>query len=171
VISRRPLLGVLGSLLLPGLLRPTTAAATVMPMAERIVVYKAERRLELLQGQQALRVMPIRLGLSPKGHKQREGDFRTPEGDYLLSGRNPNSDFFLSIQVSYPDAADIRRARQNGWNPGGQIMVHGQPNRLSRPPEYYRERDWTDGCIALSNADMVDFWLMTRPDTPIRILP
>ncbi|MCC5793964.1 MAG: L,D-transpeptidase family protein [Chromatiales bacterium] len=140
-------------------------------MADRVLVEKSERRLMLLRGDEVLREMRINLGLRPTGHKEREGDFRTPEGDYLLVERNRNSDFFLSIRVSYPDAQDIARARRNGWNPGGQIMVHGQPNRPSRPPQHYRNRDWTDGCIALSNSDMVDFWLMTREFSPIRILP
>jgi len=169
LISRRPLLGALGGLLLPGLLR--NAAAAQLPIADRVLVEKSERRMLLLAGNEVLRTMRINLGLSPQGHKLREGDFRTPEGDYLLAERNPNSDFFLSIRVSYPDAEDIRRARRNGWNPGGLIMVHGRPNRPTRPPEYYMKRDWTDGCIAIGNSEMVDFWLMTRANTPIRIVP
>lgn len=171
MISRRPLLGMLGGLLLPGLLRSGGAMAAAMPMADRVLVEKSERRMLLLAGNEVLRTMRINLGLSPKGHKLREGDSRTPEGDYILAERNPNSDFFLSIRISYPDAEDMARARRNGWDPGGLIMVHGRPNRPSRPPDYYSRRDWTDGCIAISNSEMVDFWLMTRPSTPIRIVP
>src|SRR5690606_21434670 len=123
------------------------------------------------KGDRVLRSFPVALGLAPTGHKEREGDFRTPEGDYVLSGRNPNSDFFLAIQVSYPGPEDLRRAAARGVSPGGQIMIHGLPNRMSRPLDYYRSRDWTNGCIAVSNSDMVDIWLMTPDSIPIQILP
>lgn len=140
-------------------------------MADRVVVRKADRKLLLMKGERLLRSFDVALGLSPRGHKQREGDFRTPEGNYMLSGRNANSDFFLSIKVSYPNAADSKRASAAGVLPGGQIMIHGQPNRPSRPLDYYETRDWTNGCIAVSNSDMVDIWLMTPDNTPISILP
>ena len=78
---------------------------------------------------------------------------------------------FLAIQVNYPGPEDLRRASAEGVDPGGLIMIHGQPNRPSKPLEYYQTRDWTNGCIAVSNADMVDIWLMTPDNTPIQILP
>lgn len=164
-----PLLSLLLCLLAGGLSPPVNANR--LEMADQVVVRKAERKLLLMREGRVLRSFDVALGLSPKGHKQREGDFRTPEGEYRLSGRNPNSDFFLAIQVSYPGPADIRRAAEAGVAPGGQIMIHGQPNRPSRPLEYYQSRDWTNGCIAVSNSDMVDIWLMTPEDTPISILP
>jgi murein L,D-transpeptidase YafK len=141
-----------------------------LPTATRVVVHKAERRLDLMRGQEVLRSFRVSLGLMPEGHKERQGDFRTPEGRYFLARRNPRSDFFLSIQVSYPNDRDVRRAKVNGWDPGGSIMIHGLPNRLKREPGYY-ERDWTDGCIAVSNSDMVEIWLLTNDNTPIDILP
>lgn len=141
-----------------------------LPVATRVVVYKAARRMELMRDGQVLRTYRISLGLQPAGQKEREGDFRTPEGHYYLSRRNARSDFFLSIQVSYPNDRDMRRAKANGWDPGGEIMIHGLPNRLRREPNYYR-RDWTDGCIALSNSDMLEIWLLTQNNTPIDILP
>lgn len=147
------------------------ARASLIETADRVVVRKAERKLYLMRGEQVLRAFDVALGLSPKGHKEREGDFRTPEGNYRLSGRNPNSEFFLAIQVSYPDPDDMRRAATAGVPPGGAIMIHGQPNRPNRPLEYYRTQDWTNGCIAVSNSDMVDIWLMTPDNTPIQILP
>jgi murein L,D-transpeptidase YafK len=150
---------------------PSAVPASAIEMADRVVVRKAERRLLLMRGERILRSFDVALGLSPTGHKKREGDFRTPEGNYLLAGRNPNSDFFLAIQVDYPGPDDLRRASEDGVDPGGQIMIHGQPNRPSRPLEYYQSRDWTNGCIAVSNADMVDIWLMTPDNTPIQILP
>jgi murein L,D-transpeptidase YafK len=150
----------------------TTPAGTsaALPVATRVVVYKSERRLELQRGSEVLRSFRIALGLMPEGHKERAGDFRTPEGRYYLTRRNPRSDFFLSIQVSYPNEKDLRRAKANGWDPGGAIMIHGQPNRPKRDTGSY-ERDWTDGCIAVSNSDMVEIWLLTQNNTPIDILP
>lgn len=142
-----------------------------LPVADRVVVRKGERRLYLMRGDSVLRSYRIALGLNPVGHKERSGDFRTPEGRYRLTRRNPDSDFFLAIQVSYPNDADVRRARRNGWDAGGAIMIHGLPNRLRHPPEYYEQRDWTDGCIAVSNSDMVEIWLLTPDNAPIEILP
>lgn len=139
--------------------------------ADRIVVHKSQRRLELLKAGAVIAQYPIRLGLNPEGHKLREGDFRTPEGQYYLSRRNPRSEFFLSIGVSYPNDADKRRARGNGKAPGGSIMIHGLPNVPRKPADYYAHNDWTDGCIAVSNSDMVDIWLRTKVGLPIEIRP
>ncbi len=147
------------------------AAGAGFADADRIVVHKSKRRLELLKGGAVVAEYPIRLGLNPEGHKLREGDFRTPEGHYYLSRRNPRSDFFLSIEVSYPNDADRRRARGNGKAPGGSIMIHGHPNVPRKPADYYTRNDWTDGCIAVSNSDMVDIWLRTKVGLPIDIRP
>lgn len=156
---------------LSGLLLSVSASASTLEVADRIVVHKSERKLLLLRGERVLRSIDVALGLSPKGAKLREGDFRTPEGSYRLSGRNANSDFYLALKVSYPNPVDERRAAAEGVAPGGLIMIHGQPNRPTRPIDYYQKNDWTNGCIAVSNSDMVDIWLMTPDDTPIQILP
>ena len=147
------------------------AGAADLTIADRVVVKKAERKLLLMKNDQVLKAADIALGMLPKGHKREEGDSRTPEGSYWLDNRNPNSDFFLSIRISYPNDRDQRAARARGVSPGGQIMIHGLPNSPSRSEEYYRRTDWTDGCIAVSNSDMVDIWLMTDSNTPIDILP
>src|SRR5512134_1596495 len=144
-----------------GMLRP----------ADRIVVHKSSRRMELYREGQVVASYRVSLGLVPEGHKQREGDFRTPEGSYRLTRRNAQSDFFLAVQVSYPESTDIVMARRNGWSPGGLIMVHGLPNVPKYPRDRYLNTDWTDGCIALSNEDMLDFWLLTGQGTPIEIHP
>jgi murein L,D-transpeptidase YafK len=146
-------------------------AAESLPLADRVVVRKGERKLQLLRYGNVLREYKIALGLNPTGHKERSGDFRTPEGSYNLTRRNPRSDFFLSIQVSYPSAADVRNARRNGWQAGGAIMIHGLPNELKRTPEYYERTDWTDGCIAVTNAEMDEIWRVVPDGTPIRIEP
>ncbi len=145
--------------------------AAAVELADKVIVHKAERRLDLLKNGAVLRSFRVALGLVPEGPKLREGDFRTPEGRYLLVDRNPDSEFFLSIRISYPDERDRREARSRGQEPGGLIMIHGMPNEPSRSAEYYRRTDWTNGCIAVSNADMVDIWLMTTRNTPIDILP
>jgi murein L,D-transpeptidase YafK len=142
-----------------------------LSLADSVVVRKGERRLYLMRNGAVLRSFKVALGLRPDGHKQFEGDYRTPEGKYRLVRRNPNSEFFLSIQVSYPNDDDIARARKQGLRPGGAIMIHGQPNIPTRSRDYYATVDWTEGCIAVSNSDMVEIWLMTPPDTPIEIQP
>ncbi|MFM1885847.1 MAG: hypothetical protein RL026_1004 [Pseudomonadota bacterium] len=142
-----------------------------LPQADRVVVHKSRRRLDLLHRGEVLRSYRVALGLVPTGHKEREGDFRTPEGQYRLARRNARSDYFLSIQISYPDPDDVRNARANGWAPGGAIMIHGQPNLPRKDPGYYASSDWTDGCIAVSNADMVEIWLLTADNLPIEIRP
>jgi murein L,D-transpeptidase YafK len=140
-------------------------------MADRVVINKTERRLDLMKEDVVLRSYDIALGLAPTGHKEQEGDFRTPEGDYLLTRRLVESDFFMAIEVSYPNAADMVRANKLGVEPGGNIMIHGQPDEPKNSQRYYESFDWTDGCIAVSNAAMVDIWQLTRADTPITILP
>ena len=145
--------------------------AGMLQPVDRIVVQKSNRRMELFRGGALVASYRISLGLQPFGQKQREGDFRTPEGRYRLTRRNAQSDFFLAVQVSYPEPVDIAIARRNGWAPGGAIMVHGLPNFLKYSRDRYLSTDWTDGCIALSNEDMLDFWLLTGQDTPIEIRP
>jgi murein L,D-transpeptidase YafK len=145
--------------------------AGMLQPVDRVVVHKARRLLELYRDGAVVASYKVSLGLMPTGQKQREGDHRTPEGSYRLTRRNAESDFFLAVQVSYPEAADLAHARKNGWAPGGAIMVHGLPNLLKYPRERYLGTDWTDGCIALSNEDMLDFWLLTGQGTPIEIRP
>ena len=153
------------------LLVPALVQASEFPVADRVVIEKGARQLHLMQDGKAFRTFKIALGIRPEGDKKQEGDFKTPEGKYMLDRRNPNSEFFLSIHVSYPNSADRREAAKLGVNPGGAIMIHGQPNVPSRSEAYYRTQDWTNGCIAVSNSDMIDIWLMTGENTPIEIKP
>jgi murein L,D-transpeptidase YafK len=149
----------------------TAGPAGMVRPVDRVIVHKSSRRMELFRDGALVASYKVSLGLAPVGQKQREGDFRTPEGSYRLMRRNAQSDFFLAVQVSYPEAADIALARKYGWAPGGSIMVHGLPNLPKYSRERYLSNDWTDGCIALSNEDMLDFWLLTGPGTPIEIRP
>jgi len=150
---------------------PTVAHTGEFPVADKVVIEKSARKLHLLQDGEPFRSFEIALGIRPIGDKDREGDFKTPEGDYVLDTRNQNSDYFLAIHVSYPNLEDRREANQLGVNPGGAIMIHGQPNEPTRSETYYRTQDWTNGCIAVSNSDMIDIWLMTSENTPIEIRP
>jgi murein L,D-transpeptidase YafK len=150
---------------------PAAIQAGVFPVADKVVIEKAARELHLIQAGKTFRTFKIALGMMPVGDKKKEGDFRTPEGRYVLDGRKQNSDYFLAIHISYPDPADLREATQLGVDPGGAIMIHGQPNVPTRSEAYYRTQDWTNGCIAVSNSDMIDIWLMTDENTPIEIRP
>ena len=136
------------------------------PEVTQVVVHKAARRMELWHHDRVLRSFNVQLGGAPFGHKQREGDSRTPEGDYIIDRRNPNSRFHLSIGIDYPNLADKAYAKANGWKPGGDIFIHG------RGPRFQNARgDWTEGCIAVSDREMEDIYAMVRDGTPIRINP
>jgi len=154
-----------------GSLAGLAGPAGMLQPVDRVIVQKSNRRMKLYRDGAIVATYKISLGLQPIGQKQREGDFRTPEGRYRLTRRNARSDFYLAVQVSYPEAIDLALARRNGWSPGGAIMVHGLPNFQKYARERYLNTDWTDGCIALSNEDMLDFWLLTGQDTPIEIRP
>lgn len=140
-------------------------------MPDRIVVLKSERKLVLYAGETVLRSMDIGLGLMPEGPKQREGDYRTPEGSYFIEEKKSDSDFFLALRISYPNARDVANARSLGVDPGGEIMIHGLPNTPRRAEASYHGTDWTDGCIAVSNSDMIDLWRLISVSTPIEIRP
>lgn len=136
---------------------------------ERIVVEKSARRLVLLQGGQEVRVYPIALGFSPLGDKEKQGDGRTPEGVYRIDRRNDRSAYHLSLGLDYPQAEHRARAVEAGVDPGGDIMIHGQPNAL--PDDMMLKGDWTAGCIAVSNAQMREIWAATGADTLVDVRP
>lgn len=133
-------------------------------------VEKSQRQLQLIGGGQILRRYSIALGGDPVGHKHREGDERTPEGRYVLDWRNPNSVAHRSIHISYPNADDKAAAKARGIDPGGFIMIHGQPNGFGRLGWLLQMVDWTDGCIAVTNSDMDEIWTMVADGTPIEIM-
>ncbi len=139
--------------------------------ADLIVVRKAERTLSLVRETRVIRTFPIKLGDNPVGHKSRTGDSRTPEGRYFIEFKNPDSRFFLSLKISYPNAQDNIRARSINQAPGGNIMIHGMPNQQIFPADYYRQVDWTDGCIAVSNSAIKQIWMLVAEQTPVVIYP
>lgn len=140
--------------------------------ADKVVVYKSERKMELIASGQVIKTYEISLGDNPVGHKEMEGDERTPEGDYVIDYRNPNSSYHLSLHISYPNQEDKKNASKKGVDPGGMIMIHGLPNHFGWAPTFFKGRDWTDGCIAVNNNDhMQEIWNIVGNGTPITILP
>ena len=127
--------------------------------------------MELVSKGKVLRSYAIALGANPVGHKQQQGDERTPEGSYVLDWRNPNSCCMRSLHISYPNAADKAAARQLGVDPGGMIMIHGQPNGFGWWSWLMQLFDWTNGCIAVTDEDMREIWDMVDVGTPIEINP
>lgn len=132
--------------------------------ADAIHVHKAQRRMDLMRDGHVIATYRIVLGGAPVGHKRQQGDRRTPEGDYRITYRNDRSRFHLSLRISYPDAADRRQAAALGVDPGGDIMIHGATPPGSRT-------DWTEGCIAVTDAEMDAIWQRVPVGTPIRIAP
>lgn len=134
------------------------------PEVTRVIVNKGAREMFLLHHDRPLKRYKVELGFAPQGHKQFEGDGRTPEGEYHIDRRNPNSAFHLSLGISYPNEADIAYAKAHGKSPGGDIFIHGEPNLLA-----FLSPDWTAGCIAVTNREMEDIYAMVRDGTPITI--
>ncbi|MGH6652261.1 MAG: L,D-transpeptidase family protein [Sphingopyxis sp.] len=144
-------------------------SATKDASATRLLVDKSDRLLIAYRGDREIaRYTGIRFGDAPEGHKRFEGDERTPEGRYTINGRNPASAYHLSLRISYPNAADRAYAKAQGRAPGGDIFIHGQPNRWPGPT---LTTDWTDGCIALSNPEIEQLWALVPDGTPITIRP
>ena len=149
------------------------AGAAAAERADRILVEKSTHRMTVFAQGKLIARFDAGFGLHPVGHKERQGDRRTPEGKYVLDYKNPNNAYYRSIHISYPNNADRARARRAGVPPGGDIMVHGQPNdrRVAAAIALWPSPDWTDGCISLSNADMARLWELVDVPVAIEIRP
>ena len=139
--------------------------------ADLVVVFKDKRKMVLYAGSKEIKTYSISLGKNPTGHKQKESDKKTPEGNYILDARNPNSKYHLAIHISYPNEQDKINAEKSGVSPGGDIMIHGMPNKLEFLEDYYANTDWTDGCIAVTNYEIEEIWQAVDDGTPIIIYP
>jgi murein L,D-transpeptidase YafK len=151
---------------------PTTPTVPAPPpQADRIVVFKQQRLLELLRQGEVVARYPIALGEHPRGAKERQGDGRTPEGRYVIDRRSANTRYTDELHISYPNAADRARARTMRIEPGGAIFIHGLPRDYGPfdPTKWYR--DWTDGCIAVGNLAIKKIWDAVPDGTPIDIVP
>lgn len=139
--------------------------------ADKVLVFKSKRVLILLRDGEILKTYRIALGRQPKGHKTRAGDNKTPEGSYILDARNPNSNYHLSIRISYPNETDMLNAQRQGVTPGGDIMIHGLSNGTRKLDKYHRYLNWTNGCIAVTDREMEEIWNLVPEGTPIEIKP
>jgi murein L,D-transpeptidase YafK len=149
---------------------PAQSAAPAQ-RADTILIVKHERKLYLLRDNSPLRSYRIALGLSPTGAKEREWDFRTPEGSYIVDFRQEHSHYFKALHISYPSPTDLKRSSALHLAAGRDIFIHGEPNQPTKPVSYYKTRDWTNGCVALSNEDLQDVWNLTVGQTRVEIVP
>jgi murein L,D-transpeptidase YafK len=149
---------------------PAQSAAPAQ-RADTILIVKHERKLYLLRDNSPLRSYRIALGLSPTGAKEREWDFRTPEGSYIVDFRQEHSHYFKALHISYPSPTDLKRSSALHLPAGRDIFIHGEPNLPTKPVSYYKTRDWTNGCVALSNEDLQDVWNLTVGQTRVEIVP
>lgn len=171
-----PVAGLQAMSFLPGSavarVEPPKSSVSQFAYADKILVKKSERRLYLLRAGKPFRTYSIRLGSDPEGHKRRQGDGRTPEGRYRIDARNPGSKFYKSLHISYPNSQDRSLAYSRGVNPGGAIMIHGEPpRRHGALHDLARKEDWTQGCIAMSNLAIEEVWDLVALGTEIEIVP
>ncbi len=154
---------------------PASAGAEIAALtplkADRVIVFKGDRKLVLMRGESVLRVYRVALGRNAIGHKIKAGDNRTPEGDYTLDSRLVDSAFYRAIHISYPNWYDRARAEFLEVDPGGAIMIHGLPNDLPRDFVGHPAIDWTNGCIAVTNREIDEIWSMVEDGTEINIYP
>jgi murein L,D-transpeptidase YafK len=147
------------------------AMAPAEAQADLVEIFKRDRRLELKRSGQLVRSYRVALGFAPQRHKVREGDGRTPEGAYLIDARNPQSAFHLSLRISYPDAKDKAHAETLGVPPGSDIYIHGQPNGWRKFFVGHPRKDWTTGCIAMTDAEMRELWSLVPTGARVVIHP
>jgi murein L,D-transpeptidase YafK len=157
--------------LLPILFVLFLTSCTAGPAVDEVLVKKSENKMYLMKRGKVLKSYYISLGGNPTGHKVREGDLRTPEGRYRLIHKNDNSKFYRSITISYPNDRDKLMARKRGFNPGGDIVIHGFPNGLGNVTGAFEPQNWTEGCIAVRNHEMDEMFTLIALDTPIEIKP
>lgn len=140
-------------------------------VADRIVVEKSARTMKLMRGDDVLKTYRVALGGQPIGAKQHTGDHKTPEGAYIIDFKNAQSQFHRALHISYPNRADRDRARKLGVEPGGNIEIHGLPPKFAWLGKLHRQTDWTDGCIAVTDAEIDEIWQLVPVGTPLKILP
>jgi len=139
--------------------------------ADLILVEKASRKLSVFSSGKVIRTYRVALGRSPIGAKEREGDNRTPEGEYIIDSRLQKSGYHLALHVSYPSPSDVARAGVGGYKPGSAIMIHGMKNGFGWLGSLHTRKDWTRGCIAVTNTEIEELWRLVPNGTPIRIKP
>ncbi|ABK48649.1 conserved hypothetical protein [Shewanella sp. ANA-3] len=156
---------------LAALISPQVLASSGIGKVDLVVITKSESNMALLRDGKILKQYRIAMGDLPTGHKLTEGDQRTPQGRYILDYKKSDSAYYKSIHISYPNEEDKLRAKALGIRPGGMIMIHGQNPRSPLTPEQAQQYNWTDGCIAITNAEMDEVWKAVDEGTPIEIWP
>lgn len=146
-------------------------AYAIEPKIDKILVLKSERKMFLISNGENIKEYKIALGFEPIGHKVKQGDGKTPEGNYTISWRNPQSSYTLSLGVSYPNAKDKEVAKKLGVSPGGDIMIHGLPNKMKYIGKAHTLNDWTFGCIAVTSEEIKEIWDIVPNGTKIEIKP
>jgi murein L,D-transpeptidase YafK len=141
------------------------------PRVDRVEVFKSKRELVLLKNGKVVKTYRVSLGFHPVGRKVRQGDSKTPEGAYVLDRRNARSKFHRSLHISYPNADDVKRARELGAPTGGDIFLHGLPDGAGFIGAAHLQMDWTDGCIAVTDQEIDEIWELVPDGTPIVIHP
>jgi murein L,D-transpeptidase YafK len=164
-----PSCGLLVAVLL--LVTPLLATVPESRKVDKVLVFKHDHELRLLNHGKVIKSYKVALGGDPVGPKMEQGDHKTPEGTYTLDRRNANSKFHRALHISYPNAKDREQARKRGVAPGGDIMLHGLPNGYGAIGAAHRLKDWTDGCIAVTNAEIEEIWTLVPDGTPIEIRP
>lgn len=150
---------------------PISVAALQLQSIDKIVIHKKKRVMNVYSQKKLIQVYKIALGFSPQGHKQQAGDGKTPEGKYHISAKNPNSRYFLSLKISYPNNQDKLKAYQAGTSPGGDIMIHGIGKKNGWLGSLHTKSDWTLGCVALTNEEIKELYHATSVGTVVEILP
>lgn len=145
--------------------------AHISQLADKILIVKSAHTLTLMSGDQVLHVYKVSLGRDPIGPKMRKGDHRTPEGEYTIDAKKEHSRFYRALHISYPGPADQQRARADGFDPGGDVEIHGVENGLGWIGGLQRRVDWTDGCIALTDSEMDEIWDAVKVGTRVGIKP
>jgi murein L,D-transpeptidase YafK len=145
-------------------------ALTKSKTADCIVIEKSAHTMKLMSGSQELKTYKVALG-DPKGTKQQEGDRKTPEGEYVIDSKNEHSRFHRALHISYPNAADRKHAKKLAVSPGGDVEIHGLPSVLAWVGSLHRVRDWTAGCVAVTNSEIDEIWPLVPVGTKVEIRP
>ncbi len=142
-----------------------------MEQADHILIVKSARTMTLLRHGKVLKTYKVALGATPLGAKAMQGDHKTPEGDYVIDEKKAHSRFHLALHISYPNAADRQRARSMGVNPGGDVEIHGLPAQYAWVGTLHAQHDWTDGCVAVTNAEIEEIWGLAPVGISVEIKP
>lgn len=140
-------------------------------VADKILIEKSKRRLTLLKSNVPLKTYNVALGRHPYGKKTEERDGKTPEGTYIIDRRKIKSSYHRALHISYPNASDVAQAKLKGLSPGGGIMIHGLPDLLGFAGQFHTIRDWTLGCVAVTNREIEEIWRAVPDGTPVEIVP